>query len=107
MIFLSFFNLQMFYILPMALLNQVSRELYLFVKINCINDLLATVSEKFFMKYRYWYKKEQSNLIDFFPLLHRRFSLLPQRLGKGQRQLLSPKWRIKVLKGERGDHYPL
>lgn len=29
------FNLQMFYILPMALLNQVSRALYLFV--NCIN----------------------------------------------------------------------
>lgn len=43
----------------------------------------------------------------FFLLLHRWFSLLPQRLGKGQRQLLSPKWRIKVLKGERGDHYPL
>lgn len=32
-----FFNLQMFYILPMALLNQVSKALYLFVRINCIN----------------------------------------------------------------------
>lgn len=31
------FNLQMFYILPMALLNQVSKVLYLFVRINCIN----------------------------------------------------------------------
>lgn len=31
-----FFNLQMFYILPMALLNQVSKVLYLFV-IDCIN----------------------------------------------------------------------
>lgn len=31
------FNLQMFYILPMALLNQVSKALYLFVRINCIN----------------------------------------------------------------------
>lgn len=38
---ISFFNLQMFYILPMALLNQVSRELYLFVKINCINDFVG------------------------------------------------------------------
>lgn len=36
-IFLFSFNLQMFYILPMALLNQVSRALYLFVRINCIN----------------------------------------------------------------------
>lgn len=31
------FNLQMFYILPMALPNQVSKALYLFVRINCIN----------------------------------------------------------------------
>lgn len=37
MIFLISFNLQMFYILPMALLNQVSKALYLFVRINCIN----------------------------------------------------------------------
>lgn len=39
--YISFFlNLQMFYILPMALLNQVSRALYLFVRINCINDFV-------------------------------------------------------------------